>query len=230
MTLWFRRRGAPSIVVNADPTLPVDASSGLRPLGQDAVTQAFADITSELINQHLILGRRGFAICGASAGAGVSHTAMNLAVTVAYSGVSTLLIEADLRTPCLGAAFEVDAASAGLLQFLQGQVERQETVTHDVASNLSLMVAGGVSAEADDLLSGDRFRLLVRDSMRDYRCVIVDTPPANRFADASTVAAAVGYAVIVGRNNFTYLEDVKLLSDQLKRVGVTLAGSIFNGG
>jgi Mrp family chromosome partitioning ATPase len=65
--------------------------------------------------------------------------------------------------------------------------------------------------------------------MRDYGCTIVDTPAANRSADARAIAAAVGYAVVVGRRSFTFLDDTNLLSQQLAQDGVKVIGSIFNG-
>jgi len=238
MTRWFKRPSASSSAAagsRPQPLLPADAEPGPIAVGAadgaaDPTALAFADIVTELINRHLMLGRRGLVLCGASMGTGVSFTAANLSATLAYTGVQTLLIEADLRAPTQAAAFDLGAGEPGLLQYLTADADRADIVTLDVLPNLSVVLAGGTAPDADDLLAGDRFRNLVRDCMRDYGCVIVDTPPANRFADVRTVAAAVGYAVIVGRNDFTYLDDVQLLSEQLNQVGVAVVGSIFNAG
>lgn len=201
------------------PTL-VDPSS--------RAAEAFRRIAGEVVSRHLSRGRRGLVVCGASAGTGITVTAANLAVALSQMGTSTLLIEADLRSPSLDTLFKPPGRRPGLQQALRADGRRQERVEEGLLPNLSLMFAGGPAPDADQLLAGRRFHELVGACMRDHECTILDTPPANRFADARTVAAAVGYAIIVGRRRFTYLDDTSLLSQQLAKDGVSVVGSIFN--
>ena len=194
-----------------------------------AASGAFHRTANELIHRHLALGRRGLAVCGASSGTGVTFTAANLAVALGQAGVSTLLIEANMRSPGLEGLVRPLRASDGLQQLLRSQVERSDVIHHDALTNLSLLYAGGVAGDADELLAQARFRQVLRDCMRDYDCTIVDTPAANRSAEARMIAVALGHAVIVGRRSFTFLDDTLLLSQQLAQDGVTVVGSIFNG-
>lgn len=193
-------------------------------------TLAFQQIAGQIIQRHLSLGRRGFALCGASSGAGVTFAAVNLAVALSRTGVQTLLIDANLRRPALDAYIRPNETGPGLRQVSEGGVEALEAIHASVTENLSLMFAGGASPNASDLLSGDRAHKLLGACLRDYECVIVDTPAANRSADAINIAAVIGYAIIVGRKRHSYVDDAEMLAHQLTQAGVEIVGAVFNGG
>lgn len=186
------------------------------------------DLAREVIDGHLSKGRRGLALCGVSYGTGTTFTATCLAVALAEAEVPTLLVEANLRRPSLHKALSRPPASPGLLQFLRGKATRFEVISDELLPNLSVVFAGGVAEDADELLAAKPFGEMVRQSMRTFGCVVVDTPPANRHADAITAAAAVGSAAIVGRRQYTLANDAAMLATQLKAAGVTVVGAIFN--
>jgi protein-tyrosine kinase len=183
-----------------------------------------------VIQRHLSFGRRGLVLCGASVRTGVTVTAASLAVALAEAGVSTLLIEANLRRPELDTLIRPASPGPGLLQFLRGEVDRYGAISMNVLDNLAVVFAGGVAADADELLAARRFHEFADAAMRDFECVIVETPPANRYADARTVAVAVGYAAIIARRQFSFVGDAELLARQLRDDGVVVVGSIFNRG
>lgn len=194
------------------------------PLGR-----AVHDFAEQVAQRHLSLGRRGLSLCGASAGTGVSLTATCLAISLANRGTSTLLLEADLHRPFLDRFIRPTAPALGLLQYLQQEAKRDDAIQREVLPNLSVLFAGGSAGAPDELFASARFRQLIDDCVRDFECVIVDTAPANRYADARTVAVAVGYAAIVGRRQYSFVNDTALLSRQLSDAGVKVVGTIFNG-
>lgn len=187
-------------------------------------------LASEVATRHLRLGRRGVAICGAASQTGVTLAAANLAVALSQSGVSTLLIDANLREPGLERLISPPAAPSGLLQIVRDGASRSEVLHREVLPNLDLLYAGGVTENAGRLVAGQRLRDLLGRSMRDYDCMIVDTPPSNRCAETLAIAGAVGYAIIVGKRNASFIDDIRVLSGELAKDGVTVVGSIFNSG
>ena len=187
-------------------------------------------IAAEVITRHLQLGRRGLAVCGAAAGAGATLAAANLAVALSQTGIPTVLIDANLREPGLDALISPPTAPAGLLQYMTSDVARSDVLQRDVLPKLDLMYAGGLVEDPGRVLAGGRFKKLVSSLMREYGCVIVDTPPANRCAETLAITAAVGYAIIVGRRNLSYIDDIRVLRGELIKDGVTVFGSIFNAG
>lgn len=237
---WAKRRAATTAPVAAEPVIAARPASEpgvyeISPalatvaLPSSAAADAFHRIAHEVKERHLGDGRRGLALCGPSSGTGVTFTAANLAVALAQAGVATLLVEANMRNPTLDQIIRPRSASAGLQQVLRSELDPRDVVQEDVLPNLSLMFAGGASRDADQLVAGERFRAFIGASLRDYACTIVDTPPANRSADARSIAVAVGYAIIVGRRSFSFVDDTELLARQLAQDGVSVVGSILNG-
>ena len=190
---------------------------------------SISEAAALLIDRHVDQGRRGLAICAAASGAGVSFMAANLAVTLAEAGVSTILIDGNLRRPALERFIRPADPVPGLQQFLRSDRLGVDDIIHpEVLPNLSVVYAGGAAADAQELRAGPRLRLLLRECMRNHACTLVDTPPGNRCSDAMMVAAILGYAAIVAPRNTAYVTDVERLSEQLTTDGAVVVGAILN--
>ncbi|MEW5684994.1 MAG: diutan polysaccharide export protein [Pseudomonadota bacterium] len=188
----------------------------------------FHALATQAVQQHFSRGRRGLAVCGASAGTGVTFTSACLAAALAAAGAPVLLIETNLHQPSLMDLIRPDRPVNGLTDYLRGEASLVDVLQSEILPSLSVVFAGGKDSRGDELLISQRFRQFLDDCLRDYACVIVDTAPANRFADGRSVAIAVGYAAIVGRRQYSFINDTKLLARQLREAGVTVVGSIFN--
>lgn len=234
-SLWRRRLAkvpGPGEHKPRRETAPKESASSLAIPGQAdrRLAGAFHNMAAEVVDRHLRTGRRGFALCGAAAGVGVTTTSANLAVALAQSGVSTLLVEANLRDPGLGRMFAPHHTGPGLQDLLRHNLRAADVIEVIGGAHLSAIFAGDAAPDAADLVASDAFARLIDTCMREFECTIVDTPPANRFADARTVATTVGYAIIVGRRRLSFLDDISLLAEQLRQDNVEIVGTIFNEG
>ncbi len=191
---------------------------------------AIEHLVQEVNTRVLGPGRRGLAICGASKGVGVTFTAANLAVSLSQVGVPTLLIDANMRDPGLQRLITPTGPRPGLSEWLGsgGEMDLADVVCEEVLPNLSLIYAGAVAPDAAELLSSDAFSDLMRGCLRDYALTIVDTPPANRWADARTICKLTTYAMVVARRDRTFVEDVATLVGELQSDGVTLVSAVMN--
>lgn len=191
--------------------------------------EAIRLLRTQIIAQHIRLGRRGLAFVSPVEGSGCTYLAANLAAALAQVGIKTLLIDANMRTPRLAAMFGLDPAAPGLSSFLSLQVARPERVVNaNVLPSLSVMTAGPPATRPQELLSGNRFRDGANTLLREFDLVIFDTPPANANADALTISAAAGYALIVARRDFSYFNDVSTLVSQLSAARCPVIGSVLN--
>jgi protein-tyrosine kinase len=191
--------------------------------------EAIRLLRTQIIAQHIRSGRRGLAFVSPVDGAGCSYLAANLAASLSQVGTKTLIVDANMRSPRLDQVFGLDANAPGLSSFLSLQVSRPERVVHaNVLPNLSVITAGPPVARPQELLSGTRFRDGTNTLLREYDLVIFDTPATNANADALTVAAAAGYAVVVARRNFSYFNDMTTLVGQLAAARCPVIGSVLN--
>jgi len=191
---------------------------------------AIQSLVTQIIGRQVEVGRRGLTVCGASKGVGVTFTAGNIAVALSQAGISTLLIDGNLRDPGVSRLITPDGGALGLLQMLEsGDLARRDIIRSEVLPNLSVIYAGGSSPDAAELLSSDAFRDLIGTCLRDFAFTVIDTPAANQWTDALIIAKMTGYALLVARRDQSFVEDVSTLAQELAKDGVALVATVMNG-
>jgi protein-tyrosine kinase len=194
--------------------------------GRPAEAEAIRTVRTHIIARHIDDGRRGLVVCGPTPGVGCSFTAVNLAIALSQVGISTLLIDADLRKSSLQEFIRPEVAPGAKPDAAdRSPIDR---VHPEVLPNLSLLYASDLAVSEEDLLGGDRFRKLMERCLRDFEFTIVDTPPASESSDALRVASVVGYALVVARTHVTLIKDVTALAKQLQEDGARVVGSVLN--
>lgn len=219
---------------SAVPTTP-DTTSVLEyqlvlsdPNGIEA--EAIRALRTRIMAQHLREGRRALAICAASAGVGCSFIAVNLATALAQIGIKTALVDANLRDPSVGAAFDVPGDKPGLADYLaSGDVDLASIIHSTRLDQLSIIPAGHVEHSPQELLSSEQFHDLVTQLLREFDITIFDTTASNTCADAQRVAHVAGYAIIVGRKDSSYIRDVNTLTRTLRSDRTNVIGCVLNG-
>lgn len=205
-------------------------------LGGDAVSpelaSSVAHLVQEVFDQLISRGVRALAICGVAEGDGVSLVAASLATALGGAGVSTLLIDGDLRPAARRSAFASLAASpVGLTDLLiNAGADPDATIQFNARPGLSVLLAGEPAADSADALSGSRFAALMEGWLREFEFVVIDTPPANQMPDALRIARLAGYALLVVRRDETFVSDLSLFIEELQEQGVTILGSVLNQG
>jgi len=191
--------------------------------------EAIRGLRTRVMAQHVREGRRSLAMCTPNAGSGCTFIASNLALAIAQIGVKTVLVDADLRTPGIADIFGIPADSIGLSDYLSDpRLRPEEIVNAEVAPNLSVLTAGTLAPNPQELLSGDRFRTIVDQMMREFELTIFDTTPANSCTDAQRVATVAGYSLIVARKHRTFVSDVATLSKLLRADKSIIVGTVLN--
>jgi protein-tyrosine kinase len=191
--------------------------------------ESIGSLRSHLRANHMRDGRRSLAICAATAGVGTSFIAANLAVSLAMSGASILLIDGNLRDPSLHNYILPERKPAGLRDYLADErMDVDDIVQHAVLPNLSLVYASAAGSDAQRLLASRKLDHLLDSAMRDFDMVIVDTPPSARYGDARRIAAALHHAMIVARKSTSFVADVRTLAVDLKADRVRVVGGFVN--
>jgi len=137
-------------------------------------------------------------VTSAQSGEGKTTVAANLALSLAQLGESVLLIDADLRRPRLQEFFGVDNSS-GLVDFLTGHVDWRKVVWQSPAEGLSVLFCGPIPPNPADLLSSEYMPNLIREATKEYKFVVLDSPPMLNLADSRILATLVdGVILVVG--------------------------------
>lgn len=191
--------------------------------------ESISALRANLLAQHVRNGRRSLAFCAPDSGVGTTYLAVNLAVAFAQAGISTLLIDANMRDPGVQKYIRPAEDPAGLRQCLLAPEQSHMNMVHeDVLQNLSVLYAGGFASNSQELLATRQFKSLIDNCMRDYEMTIVDTPAGISAADGLRIAMVVGYALVVARRNESLVGDLRVLMEGLLADRVRIVGTFLN--
>ena len=171
--------------------------------------------------------RKGLAVVSAGSGDGRSYIAANLAIVFSQLGERTLLVDADMRVPRQHRLFSL-GKRAGLSDILVGRAGSEAIVDIEALPNLSVLSAGAIPPNPQELLGRQSFSRLLMALGDDFDVIIIDTPPASACADAHTVAVRTGAALIVARQDKSSMAELAQFTRSLREFGVTLVGSVLN--
>lgn len=186
-------------------------------------------LRTHIMAQHMDLGRRALAICEAGPGLGATFVATNLAVSLAQAGVKTLLIDGDLRRPMVQRVVRPAVQTPGLRECLSNAGSLAgDFIQESVLPNFSVMFAGGIANNAQELLAGTTFERVMNSCLRDFDMTVIDTPPANSCADCRRIGSVAAYSLIVSRRHKGLVSDAKVLAAQLLADHSTVVGTVMN--
>src|SRR5258708_20800464 len=171
--------------------------------------------------------RNALVIASPGAAEGRSYVAANLAVVFAQLGARTLLLDADLRKPRQHAIFGVPPGS-GLSTLLAGRMDHGSTYPVPGLSRLSLLPAGPLPPNPQELISRPAFTSPLKDLQSLYDVVIIDTPPADSYADAQSFAYRAGDAMVVARKDRTKVSATSKVVRELAGTGARVVGTVIN--
>jgi protein-tyrosine kinase len=215
------------LAVPGESTLSPELITAYQPASPRA--EELRTLRSELGLRWFGKGHRALAIIEARPGDGGAVLAANLAVAFAQLGERTLLIEANLRAPTQHELFGLKS-DVGLSDFIRGR-ENLDGAAVKVPgfSGLSVMFAGALPPNPQELLGHVSFAYLMETATTKYGVVIVDTPSMLQCADAQLIAARTGGALLATRRHETRLTDVTRIKSQLEAAGVALLGAVVDG-
>jgi capsular exopolysaccharide synthesis family protein len=159
---------------------------------------------------------------------GKTTISVNTALTFAQTGAKVLLIDCDLRRPRVHRHLGLEN-DAGLTTYLSGREEIDSLIqTHEPYPNLKVITAGPMPTNPADFLTSTEMRILLKVVGDRFDHVVIDSPPAISFADASIVATLVDGVVIVAHGDRTSRRLVRRVKQRLEAVGANVYGVVLN--
>ena len=207
------------------PNVSKELVIALRPFERDA--EVFRFLRGRLINTLFDKGSGGLAITGAEAKVGASYIAANLAVSLAQLGRRTLLIDANLRRPRIRRIFAIDN-KFGLSEALAGRVSARAVVMSNLVENLSVLCAGNVPPNPQELLGGRAFKELYEEFASTYETIILDTSGGPQIADSAFVWSQAKNVLLVARRNESQFDNVEGVADMAAECGAKIVGCVLN--
>jgi succinoglycan biosynthesis transport protein ExoP len=159
---------------------------------------------------------------------GKTTTVVNIATMLAQTGAEVLVLDCDLRRPRVHAHFGLPNLR-GVTNYLSGETNVSELVqTYDKLPNLKVISSGPVPPNAAELLGSDEMRKLLYVLSENFTHIVIDSPPAISFTDASILSTMVDGVMLVVHGGRSSRAVVRRAKQQLQDVGAHLFGIVLN--
>ena len=166
-------------------------------------------------------------VTSAVGGEGKTTLAAQLAARCGNAGISTLLIDADLRRAALCRLLDV-AEGPGLSDVLEG-AKIEDVVIPVQGGTFSLLSAGTPVQDASRILQGPNFPMLIAQMRRRYELIIIDSPPVLPVPDALMLGRWTDGALLAARFEISRSPQVERARRQLDNAGIPVLGTVING-
>jgi len=167
-------------------------------------------------------------ITSAVGGEGKTTLAAYLAAHCGNAGISTLLIDADLRRPALCPLLDV-VEGPGLSDVLKNEASIEEVIIRVQGGAFNLLPAGIPVQDTSRVLQDRKFGLLIAELRQLYDLIIIDSPPVLPVPDALILGRWADGAVLTARYDISRFPQIERTRRQLDSAGIAVLGTVING-
>jgi len=211
------------------PTGPSDTTAlAMISDARSPIAEAYRHLRTSLLLSSAGQPPKTILVTSSQPSEGKTTTAINTAFMLAQTGAEVLLIDCDLRRPRLHAHFNAPNAK-GLTNWLSGETDIDALMqTYEPQPNLKFLTSGPVPPNPAELLGSEEMRKLLNVLTERFAHVVIDSPPAISFTDASILSTMVDGVVLVVHGGRSSRAVVRRAKQQLLDVGAHIFGVVLN--
>lgn len=143
------------------------------------------------------------------------------------TGVKTLLVDGNLRTPSLHAFWGMDR-SPGLVDACIEDLPVASCARGTRHRNVFVLPGGNPSEHLDELYTTGAFRRKVLEMKEHFRLLLFDSSPLLEYNDTLAMAQAMDGALLLARSEFLPASVITKGFELLKDLNVNILGSVLN--
>src|SRR6185436_17919408 len=215
-----KRNGNPS----DNPELLMNAD------GRSPLAESYRHLRTSVLLSTAGRSPRSLLVTSSLPGEGKTTTAVNTAVSLAQTGASVVIIDADMRRPRLRSIFGL-SNGAGLSSILSSEVSEDEVmsmVATEPVSGLNVLTAGPIPPNPAELLGSEQMRRLMLLLQSRFTHVVVDSPPVSSFTDGVLISTMVDGVLLVVHGGKSSRHIVRRSKQLLNDVGAKIFGVVLN--
>jgi polysaccharide biosynthesis transport protein len=200
------------LIVHADPLSPR--------------SESFRTLRTNLQFIEVDDASRSLVVTSATPGEGKSTTTANLAIALADSGQTVILVDADLRKPKVAEYMNVDGG-VGLTDVLIGRADLVDAVQQWGTKSLYVLPAGQIPPNPSELLGSKAMATLLKELQAEFDWVLFDAPPLLPVTDAAVLSKHVESVVIIASAGKATKHQLETAVQLLETVDSELSGVVL---
>ncbi|HKB65410.1 MAG TPA: polysaccharide biosynthesis tyrosine autokinase [Pyrinomonadaceae bacterium] len=215
-----KRNGNPS----DNPELLMNAD------GRSPLAESYRHLRTSVLLSTAGRAPRSLLVTSSLPGEGKTTTAVNTAVSLAQTGASVVIIDADMRRPRLRSIFGL-SDRAGLSSILSSELSEAELlamVSQAPVAGLHVLTAGPIPPNPAELLGSEQMHRLMIILQSKFNHVVVDSPPVSSFTDGVLISSMVDGVLLVVHGGKSSRHVVKRSRQLLQDVGAKIFGVVLN--
>ncbi|GMU36957.1 MAG: polysaccharide biosynthesis tyrosine autokinase [Phycisphaerae bacterium] len=194
---------------------------------QSMTAEAFRQIRANLQYSAPAARQRSIVVTSPGPGDGKTTVACNLAIAAAQAGRRVLLVDANLRRPCLGEHW-AGVEDRGLTTLLIGEGALTDLAVKTPIPNLHVLGSGPMTPNPAELLAGDAFQAFLAGAVQKYDQVILDAPPVLLASDPTVLSSQVDGVIMTVRAKTNSRGAARRACALLASVNAHIFGAVLN--
>lgn len=163
-------------------------------------------------------------------GEGKTTTCVNVAISLAQTGASVVVVDADMRRPRQHSIFGLknELGLSTILSSKVGEAGILGIVQPHEKSSLHLLTSGPIPPNPAELIGSEQMRHLVTTLEDAFTYVIIDSPPIGSFTDGVLASSLADGVLLVIHSGKTSAGLVMRSRQMLLDVGAKIFGIVLN--
>jgi len=191
------------------------------------VSEAFRSLRTNLEFAGVDKPIRSIMVTSAGPGEGKTTISANLAAIIAQGGKRVILMDADLRRPCIHRMLGIPNR-VGLSDVFRGHLDLQTAIhSWDGVEGMKVITSGSLPPNPAELLGSAKMIQILEELKQLADVVVIDCPP-SLVADAQVLAAKVDAVLLVVQPGHTHIDSAKATLEQLGRANARVVGAVLN--
>jgi len=198
--------------------------------GRSPLAEAYRHLRTSVLLSTAGRAPKSLLVTSSLPGEGKTTTAVNTAISLAQTGASVVIVDADMRRPRLQNIFDMHG-QLGLSSILSSDASEADMlamIRSDEESGLSVLTSGPIPPNPAELLGSDQMRRLLAALQANYTHVVVDSPPVSSFTDGVLISTMVDGVLLVVHGGKSSRHIVRRSKQLLHDVGAKIFGVVLN--
>jgi tyrosine-protein kinase Etk/Wzc len=214
---------------------------------KSTVAESYRSLRTNINFSLLEKNQKTIMVTSSVANEGKTNVAMNLSISMAQTGLKTLLVETDLRRPRVSKIFGIER-SPGLTDYILNRESLDKCIRnmsdilmgslgHDAMNGnsipgieyLNILPAGKLERNPSEIIAGKRLDELIKLLKEEYDIIIFDSAPIIQATDAVVLSAKVDTNLVLYYQGKISRNTLRRAISQLEMLKANILGVVING-